>query len=165
MKVTAAGKIPINWQEFLKTSENKQELFNFLTEELQRFKIPVGKHIYATSGQSTIFIAGPGSDHGEPVPDCSHEEADTRIFVHLLHAANLGHKSITIRTVDSDVVVLAVSVAAQLGVEIWLAFGTGKKFRYFPAHKCAHALGRDRSMALPFFHAFTGCDFTSAFYR
>lgn len=163
MKVTPSGKIPGNWQEFLKPSENKQELFDFLTEGLHHLDMPVGKHVYATSGPSSICIAGPECGIEEPVPDCSHEEADTRIFVHLSHAVKHGHTSIIIRTVDSDVVVLAVSVAAKLPVQIWLAFGTGKKFRYFPAHECAQLLGKSRSMALPFFHAFTGCDTVSSF--
>lgn len=60
----------------------------------------------------------------------------------LLHASNAtkhGHHSILIRTVDTDVVVLAISMAQGLkpADELWLAFGTGKGFRYFTAHEVA----------------------------
>ena len=41
---------------------------------------------------------------------CSHEEADTRIFVHVLDAIEQGHSKVMIRTVDTDVVILAIKV-------------------------------------------------------
>ena len=38
----------------------------------------------------------------------SHEEVDTRILLHVKDAMNSGYKDVMIRTVDTDVVVLAV---------------------------------------------------------
>ena len=35
--------------------------------------------------------------------DCNHEEADTRLILHSLHARQSGSKNIMIRTVDTDV--------------------------------------------------------------
>ena len=40
---------------------------------------------------------------------CSQEEADTRMLLHVKDAMNCGFKSVMIRTVDTDVVVLAVA--------------------------------------------------------
>ena len=40
---------------------------------------------------------------------CTHEEADTRLMVHILDAASRGHGRIRIRSNDTDVVVLAIS--------------------------------------------------------
>ena len=40
---------------------------------------------------------------------CSQEEADTRILLHCLHAAYCGYTKVAIRTVDIDLVVLAIS--------------------------------------------------------
>ena len=40
---------------------------------------------------------------------CSQEEADTRILVHCLHAAYCGYTKVAIRTVDTDVGMLAIS--------------------------------------------------------
>ena len=42
-----------------------------------------------------------------------------------------GHKKIVIQTADTDVVALAVSVVEEIKVEeLWVAFRTGKHFRY-----------------------------------
>ena len=37
---------------------------------------------------------------------CSHEEADTRLLLHMSDAVQKGYKKVTIRTVDTDVAVL-----------------------------------------------------------
>ena len=44
--------------------------------------------------------------------------------------------------------------------ELWVAFGTWKGFRYLAAYELAKTLGPDheRCIALPMFHAYTGCD-------
>ncbi len=69
-----------------------------------------------------------------------------------------------IRTVDTDVVVLAVAAVVQTEVtELWIAFGTGSNFRYIPVHSIAAALGPDKYLALPMFHAYTGCDTVFSF--
>lgn len=73
-----------------------------------------------------------------------------------------GHSrvSIHVRTVDTNVVVLAVASAQRLDPdELWIAFGVGKNFRFFAAHEIAKTL----VIALPMFHAFTGCDTVSFF--
>ena len=59
----------------------------------------------------------------------------------------------------------AVSVAQGLlpEYELWLAFGTGKSFRYLAAHEIAAGLGPEKTQALPMFHALTGCDTASSF--
>ena len=58
----------------------------------------------------------------------------------------------------------AVAAAAKLNIqELWVAFGTAKKFRYIPVHDISLPLGPDKSQALPMFHAYTGCDTVSSF--
>ena len=47
--------------------------------------------------------------------------------------------------------------------ELWVAFGTGTHYRLIPAHKICAAIGLDKCLALPMFHAFTGCDTDSCF--
>ena len=44
---------------------------------------------------------------------CSHEEADSRVMVHVADAAN-KYNSITTRTVDSNVAVFAVNAFGDL---------------------------------------------------
>ena len=85
----------------------------------------------------------------------------------LLHASDVvkqGLKRIVLKTVDTDVVVLAVAAVPRLhNTQLWLAFGVGQHFRYIPAHEVATSLGPSKAMALPMFHAFTGCDTVSSF--
>lgn len=71
---------------------------------------------------------------------------------------------VSIRTTDTDVVVLAVANFHKMGLlELWIEFGSGKGFQHIPAHKIADHLGQRKAMALPIFHAFTGCDTVSFF--
>ena len=94
---------------------------------------------------------------------CTHEEEDTRLMNHVDEAVANGHSSIAIHTVDTDVVVLAVAAVNMLCPQIlWIVFGTGKSFRYLPAHTYAQELGCAKSKAIVVFHAFTGSD-TSCF--
>ena len=93
---------------------------------------------------------------------CSHEEADTRILLHLEDTVRHGNTRVSIRTVDADVVVLAVASAQHLSLsEFWIAFGSGKNFRFLACHEMAGALGPHWCIALLLFYAFTGCDTVS----
>ena len=87
--------------------------------------------------------------------------ADTH--VHLEDAVHQGHSKLSIRTVATDVVVLAITAAQRLNIsELWVSFGVGKNFRHLAAHEIARALiSPNRCVALPMFHAFTGCDRTA----
>ena len=63
-----------------------------------------------------------------------------------------------IRTVDTDVMIIAISMFQHLGIsELWIAFGTGKNFRYVPIHDIVKKLGPTKARSLIAFHAFTGC--------
>ena len=67
-------------------------------------------------------------------------------------------------TVDTDVVVLAISLFHRINAEeLWLAFGTSSSFRYIPIHDVVHEMDPRTCMTLPAFHSFTGCDTVSAF--
>ena len=66
-------------------------------------------------------------------------------MLHVADAVREGHNQITVRTVDTDILVLAIATAEELSVsELWVAFGTGNNFRYLAAHEMSIALGRDR---------------------
>lgn len=100
---------------------------------------------------------------------CNHEEADSRIVVHVRHALEGGAESIVVRTVDTDVIVILVGKFHDLqiyneSVKIWVAFGMGHHFSFVSINRICTALGQAKSRALPVFHAFTGCDCTSHFF-
>ena len=95
---------------------------------------------------------------------CNQAEADTRILLHLANAAVHGHSKEYVRTVDSDIVVLALWFFDTLGLsELWVGVGTGMKYRDIPVHSLHAGLGPSKSIALTLFHSLTGCDTTSQF--
>ena len=91
---------------------------------------------------------------------CNQAEADTRILLHLANAVTVRH----VRTVDIDIVVLALQFFDTLGLsELRVGFGTGKKYRDVLVHSLHAGLGPSKSIALTLFHSPTGCDTTSQF--
>lgn len=153
--------LPSNWVSFLNVPENKKELFQLLSEHATSMHIPEGKQVFATSGRKVLSNPA-GLDISDMSP-CSHEEADTRIFVHYKDAVDKGHQSVKVRTVDSDVVVIGVAVASFMNADMWIVYGTGDHRRIIPAHSIAQALGPVKAKCLPVFHAFTGCDTVPSF--
>ena len=60
-----------------------------------------------------------------------------------------GYKKVTIYTVDTDVVKLAISVVPKIDVlELWIAFGTGKHFQRIPPYTVALCMGPKKALAL-----------------
>ena len=121
---------------------NKNELFRFLSAALMEWFDQEDKQLVITNGEAVL--SKPLLPHLTSLASCNHEEADSRMLLHASHAAQHGHHAILIRTVDTDVVVLAVSLAQELQPEdkLWLAFGTGQSFCYLAAHEIAAGLGR-----------------------
>jgi len=76
--------------------------------------------------------------------DDNKTEADTRVLLQYLQdAVQQGYSKLKIRTVDTDVVVLAIASANRLNVcELWIVFEAGKSFRFI-AHKITKAPGPD----------------------
>ncbi len=85
-------------------------------------------------------------------------------MVHAADLAVIGYSVILIRSVDTDVVALAVDVIDKIEAsELWVLFGTGKNKRMLPIHEISRKIGQEKSHSLPLFHALTGCDTTSSF--
>ena len=135
----------------------------FLSEHVISQPIPEGKEIYATFDEKVLCSTG--RTQLSILEPCKHEEADTRLMVHVKDASLCGLQGIMIRTNDTDdVVVLAISIANVIQVnELWVLYGTGKYTRYLPTHTVAATLGPDKASVLPLSHALTGCDTVSFF--
>ena len=158
--MAASTKLPSNWQDFLKDDTNKEELFSFLTSAVSCHTFPEEKLVIITNG---IEIR---SNQDVSMPQCYHEEADTRMMFHLKHLIENNMQKICIKTVDSDVIVILVGlffkIAAQVD-DVWVEYGAGKYMQYISIRTMYNQLGESRAKALLFFHAFTGSDTTSAF--
>ena len=143
-KVEPSSVIPGNWQAFLRIDDIKTELFSFLANcvtALDQDKPILNTH------HPAVLCNQPRDNTG--IAPCTHEEADTCILLHLADAVKEDYSKASIRTVDTDVLVLAVKAAQCLNLtELWVAFGAGKNFRHLAAHEIAKALGPDCCMAI-----------------
>ena len=148
-----------NFSELIKT---KTELFCFLAQNLQNLSLGESKQLYSTS--LNTVLSSPQRPEDPFFSPCTHEEADTHIILHVAHYAKENHRAMTIRTVDTDVLVLAVSFFSKLGLdEIYVALGIGKSFKFISCHEIVPSLGYMNCQALPVFHSLTGSDTTSSF--
>ena len=121
-----------------------------------------GKELYATHLRNVL--CSPTDLDLTNLAPCSQEEGDTRLLLHVSDAVQKGCKKIAIRTVDTDVVVLAMATFDQIQPdELWVSFGTGSNFRYIAVHELVATLSPRQCLSLPVFHAITGCDTVSAF--
>ena len=96
----------------------------------------------------------------------NHQEADTKMMIHA-KAADLAQGNIVIRASDTDIAVILLYHSAHLQASLWMEVGTVSKNnrRYINITAIANKLGPKMCSALPAFHAFTGCDYTSTFIR
>ena len=118
--------------------------------------------MYATRG-SEVFCFPVESDLTNLAP-CSHKEADTRLLLHVADGLQKGTRKVGIRTVDTDVVVLAEASFNNINPdELWIALGTGSSFRYIAVHELAASMNPRQCATLPIFHALTRCDTVSSF--
>ena len=160
-KVSASTKLPGNWQDFLHDDTNKEELFAFLTNAVTCHNFPDGKMVVATLGVNV-------RSNGHYSMDVyTQEEADTRMMVHLKDMIDNGSKTICVKTVDSDVMVILVGLFYKIKRSenvgnIWLEYGTGTNLRFFNVRDLYNSVGETKARGLLFFHAFTGSDTTSA---
>ena len=156
----------------------KNELAKFLLKEWGK------DHYWNTLGGKTLF-ASYGGECFQFIPDehnhitqsspaqlqGDHEEADTLIA---FHVTNITSSNVLVRASDTDVLVILIGALWQQRREvrslanIIMDCGMGNSRRYINVTNIADVLEECKPglpRALPGYHAFTGCDFTSAFYR
>ena len=59
-----------------------------------------------------------------PARSCTQEEADTRMLFHAHHAAQNGYVSVCLRSPDTDVAVIGVSLAIKIQAKLIFRTGT-----------------------------------------
>ena len=149
---------------FLATSENKENLNIFLAKKFVDFHKNSSQVLVVTlndgvcSSKEYVFTE-------ELIAYCNVEEADARLIRYGINLSKQGYKNILIHTVDSDVLLLSIAYANKMmenGTEfINVNLGTGLDAKTYDFIQLRDRIG----LALPFFHAFTGCDTTSSVYR
>ena len=162
-KVFLQMKMPTNFPGFLRVDSNKQDLFELIALEIKDLKLPEGK-IICSSFKDTVVCSPEAT---VTMGTCLHEEADTRIFIHVADQVTHGYTNVLIRTSDSDVVVIAVSLYNQIcGIkDLWIAYGSYPNLRYIPIHEISLQMGTVRTKGIAVFHAYSGSDYTSSFWK
>ena len=95
---------------------------------------------------------------------CNHEEAETRLLLHVYRGSLQGMKKVSIVTVDTDVVIIALYHFSSLNIdELWVEFGAGQFRRFLPVHTYAIMLKEVACCGLPFWFTITGYDTVSMF--
>ena len=97
--------------------------------------------LYNNAGSSVISHTS-CQNVDQTTQPCDHEEADTRIALHLFSAVRSDARNLLVRTVDSDVIVILVGLFSHFhqDTNICVAFGTGKFFRYYYINAICQAL-------------------------
>ena len=90
---------------------------------------------------------------------CSHEKADTRLILRAADAVLKGHRRFSIRTVDTNLLVLAVASFDK--TKLWVFLGTVSHLQCIVIHELMATMDPRYCHNLPIFHAFTGCDTVS----
>ena len=149
-----------------------------LFQNIKKIILPIylnfKKHV---TGNTDIFLFGLSNfrplDNITRMAPCSQEETDTRMFLHVADAVQsgfTGFRKIVVRTVDTNVLVLAVALLDKLQtlteghVHLWVTFVTGMNLCYLAAHDIARSFVNGAALALHAFHAFNGCDTMSCFH-
>jgi len=138
-------------------------LFHYLAECIRSCDTS-GKVLLSTQGENIITAGDYELGDIESIQLYTHEEADTRILLHVAHCAKRGIMKVAIRTVDADVVIISVGHFFDLHIEeLWISFGVGNQFNHIPVHAIANSLQAEKSKAMMMFHAISGCDTISSF--
>jgi hypothetical protein len=65
----------------------------------------------------------------------THEEADTRMILHMLHCKNVSNcRTIAVSATDTDVFLLLLHHAYGMDIKIWMMAGTSKSPKIIPIH-------------------------------
>lgn len=160
-------KLPKQFKKYPSSGENKEELVEFLFTAWRDCDAGLlrGIDLYVCHGemchrvqveQDAVVVT--------PVAELQsdHEEADTRLLLHAKHASP-SHSNVIIKSPGTDVMVLSVAFAIDLGINLFLITGSGNFARIINVSKIASVYGHSVCQSILGFHVFTGCDSVSAF--
>ena len=101
------------------------QLFQLLGGKL--FQQATFKQLYST--KDTVIVTNITNYLPSQLTHCNHEEADTKIFVHVTELVLEVHKLVLVDTIYTDVVVIAIFCFNKLSQfkfkKLWIEFGVG----------------------------------------
>ena len=166
---SAKSKIPRSFNEFLKNGENKRRMISLMVNVLVENRLRAIEMLQCTK----IFISTENScmklTEFEAIEEdelaSNQEEADTKLTLHCLHALT-QHPSekVVVRSPSSDIDILVILLnIIEEQSQVYLDFGVGlnRKGLFLSDIEMEDGLKK----CLIGFHAFTGNDYVSSFFR
>ena len=129
-RVEGNTPLPGNSTTFLKSVENKREHNEFLAKRyVETVLVGAGKIFIATCNENVLAIPN-GGINVDSLQPCNQEEADTRMFLHAVHASSHRSTRVTIKSNDSGIVILGTALFPQLDLEeLYVTFGRDKSYQ------------------------------------
>ena len=135
---------PMNWEVFLKSGINKEGLVHCYTEYMLtncKSALREDQSLIISGGDDDKVwkITRKKNNHTPILQSQQQEEADTRLILHTIYAANHGSDSIVVISPDTDVLVLLVHHRPIIrAAQVYMLTGRMGKHtnlkRYIPCH-------------------------------
>ena len=161
-------KLSKQFKKYISVGVNKQELIDFLLDEWSTHpkyhQLIRNKTIYFSTRKDALKLNVIGEDtQCQPVTELSsnQEEVDTKVFLAVKLAQEIGYTDAVIYTVDSDVAILLMYYSRRLAVNLFMQLGTGSNVRIVDVGNTDWQL--ELVEALPSLLVILGCDPVSAF--
>lgn len=159
-------KVPTNLGNFLSNGSNKERLIELIIEvlEQERDKMPANQKIYFSKRNQCYLVTKEATSVVGPL-SANHEEADTKIALHIQHALTTTPGPIIVRSPsgDTDIPVILVAMFPDCQHDLYLDNGHGIGRTIFNLSLCDIPIPNKKSLLG--LHAFTGNDYVSAFAR
>ena len=158
--------------KFLSNVTNKANLNKYLANNKYQAKKFLAYHegkqsiLCVTFGDSIISNSEAVLSETE-INQWSSEEVNPRIARHVINLGKKGYTVVPVKTVDSDVVILCLTyadIAMSNRIESFLVV-YGPKDNKIDIIDNLNKFGVSVCKGLAFFHAFTGCNTVSSFYK
>ena len=167
---SALSKIPRNFSDFLKDGDNKTRLIELIKDEFVKhshdyLQLLSSEVIYFSIDGLCLQIKQVGVIEASQLSS-NQEEADTEV---LLHANHVLHENIDQNVVlrspsgDIDINILCIAMFPLQVERIWIDYGTGDNRKVLKLNSID--MDEEKKLALLGFHAATGNDCVSSFFR
>ena len=164
-------KLPRDWKLFLSSGENKINLMKLILQEWESDKyasVLQNKRIFFVVENTCVQLSSEDGITTDSKPmhelNSSQEEADTKLILHCLYAAqHATTEELVVRSPDTDVFLLLLAFSKRIASPWLFDTGTGNSRRLLNITDLSNKLSQDMCDALLGFYSFTGCDTTSCF--
>lgn len=164
------SKIPRDFNAFLKNGENKARMIELIVKVIVQNKVKVlsllqSEEIFVSTENHCSRITAETIEIEQGLVS-NQEEADTKVVLHCIHALNRNPgKNVIVRSPsgDTDIAVIMIGMLIENKTQCFLDNGTGNNRKGLWLSDVD--MSEDAKLSLIGFHAFTGNDYISSFFR